>query len=126
MKTQNPEWVEDAHLAIASLAATGQQFTADEVACWLSHHSEHVPDNPRAMGGVLKFASKHGAIDALSAWQSSVRSGKRAMRLFRGNGRADPAHVPTETHVMWALEALNEVGQQRSELMVAELRKASH
>lgn len=119
-------WIEDAHLAVAALAATGQQFSADEVWAWLDKHSEYIPDNARAMGGVLKFASKHGVVDALASWQSSTRASERPLRLFRGNGKTDPAHRPTEAQVLWALEAIQEIAQARSEMMVAKLREASH
>lgn len=119
-------WVRDAELFTAALAATGKQFTVDEVWQMLNDHSAAAPpNNAKAMGSVVRHMGKRrGVIAPLAAWQTSARRQDRALRLFVGTGVDYEDIEVTEEHVLWALQAIDRVGQLRSQQMMIQLRKA--
>lgn len=120
-------WEQDAQMYVAALAATGNQFTCDEVWHMLAKHSkEDPPASARAMGAVMKhMGSNIHVISPLAAYQTSSRDPDRALRLFMGTGHEHPQHKVTEKQTLWALQAIEAVARQRSQLMVAKLRTAA-
>lgn len=62
------DWVGLARLVIRGLAATGDDFTTDEL--WARLPS---PPEPRAMGGIVRWAVNAGLIEATGRARPSVR-----------------------------------------------------
>lgn len=118
-------WSEDARTFIAALAATNRQFSADEVIAMLAKHSKaDPPADGKAMGAMMANAIRHGVIAPQAAWQQSVRRNDRPLKLFVGTGKVYPTIKITNRHVLWAIQAINDVAQERSRQIVAELRRA--
>lgn len=120
----NEEWTRHAQLYVAALAATGSQFTVDEVHDMLALHCPVTHSDGKAMGAVMQHLSKRlGVIAPIHAWQTSVRAPDRPIRMFVGTGVACEHFDVTEEIVVRALQSIERVNQARSQLMVEQLRR---
>jgi hypothetical protein len=116
-------WNGLAERAVCALAATGSQFTVDDV--WASLPEGEVPENSKALGGVMTVLSKRGGvIAAVPAWTTSVRKTDRPIRYWVGTGKPHSTIDPTEDEVVKALEAIQKVAHERSQTLAAAVRAA--
>jgi hypothetical protein len=68
----NLAWLAEAKTAVETLAATQQPFTTDDV--WdIVDVTGHVTHEPRAMGPVIRSASKQGLIRPTGLYRNSKR-----------------------------------------------------
>lgn len=67
------DWMEAAREVVDRLASTGRQFTTDDVWLHLGTMDVDVPDEPRAMGAVIRDAAKAGEIVPTHRYVRSTR-----------------------------------------------------
>lgn len=81
----NEEWKSDALQAVAKLAKRQTTLTADDVWGELSTASAATTAEPRALGGIMKLASKMGLIEATEGFvlSSRVACHRRPVRIWR-------------------------------------------
>lgn len=120
----NQEWTQRAHRAVAALAATGRQFTVDDVHAMMRGGVEH--ENGKAMGSVMQYLGKRlGVIEAQPVWQASCRNPDRPIRVFVGTNTVAPGIEVTEDDIVSAMLAMEETARERARQMREHLRSRS-
>lgn len=78
-----PAFVDAATDAVAHLARTQDAFTVDDVWDMLAERGALAPREPRALGPIMKAATREGLIHALG-WASSRRRHQAPVRVYSG------------------------------------------
>lgn len=68
----NPEWVQRARLAVGLLAGQRETFTTDDV--WARLDGRVATSERRAMGAVMRWATREGLIRASGGYVPSTRA----------------------------------------------------
>jgi hypothetical protein len=83
----NPEWCDDALIAIKNLALREDEFTTDKVWEELGTFSTAATPEPRAMGAVMVKARKLGYVVPTNTYLNSSRVSchNRPLRIWKSN-----------------------------------------
>ena len=72
-RNTDPRWKTHANQAIEALCRLRREFTADDVWDYLDAHQLDRPDEPRALGAILRSAAHQGLIAATDRYVNSER-----------------------------------------------------
>lgn len=72
-RNADPRWLTQAHLAIEALCRLRREFTTDDVWDYLAAHQLDTPDEPRAIGAVMRSAARAGLIAPTDRYVNSER-----------------------------------------------------
>ena len=72
-RNADPRWLTHAHTAIEALCRLRREFTTDDVWEYLAAHQLDRPDEPRALGAIMRSAAHAGLIVATDRYVNSER-----------------------------------------------------
>ena len=84
-RNADPRWKIHARNAIEALCRLRREFTSDDVWDYVAAHQLETPDEPRALGAVLRSAGQAGLIAATDRYVNSERPEchARPIRVWR-------------------------------------------